>query len=142
MVQTYTPDNPVIELAADQDYSGFFGLEIASRKMMHYPPYADLFLFGFSGLQEQRVRQSARRMLELLRDAAMREYSNLPMVALDPTPAAVVKVAGKYRYKMLVKARNTKPMRDLVRKLMHTLNSEPMTRGVTVYVDINPASML
>ena len=142
VVQTYTPDNPVIELAADQDYSGFFGLEIASRKMMHYPPYADLFLFGFSGLQEQRVRQAARRMLELLRDAAMGEYSNLPMVALDPTPAAVVKVAGKYRYKMLVKARNTKPMRDLVRKLMHTLNSEPMTRGVTVYVDINPASML
>ena len=142
VVQTYTPDNPVIELAADQDYSGFFGLEITSRKMMHYPPYADLFLFGFSGLQEQRVRQAARRMLELLRDAAMGEYSNLPMVALDPTPAAVVKVAGKYRYKMLVKARNTKPMRDLVRKLMHTLNSEPMTRGVTVYVDINPASML
>ena len=142
VVQTYTPDNPVIELAADQDYGGFFNLEIASRKMMHYPPYADLFLFGFSGLQEQRVRQAARRMLELLRDAAMGEYSNLPMVALDPTPAAVVKVAGKYRYKMLVKARNTKPMRDLVRKLMHTLNSEPMTRGVTVYVDINPASML
>lgn len=142
VVQTYTPDNPVIELAAEQDYCGFFNLEITSRKMMHYPPYADLFLFGFSGLQEQRVRQAARRMLELLRDAAMGEYSNLPMVALDPTPAAVVKVAGKYRYKMLVKARNTKPMRDLVRKLMHTLNSEPMTRGVTVYVDINPASML
>ena len=142
VVQTYTPDNPVIELAADQDYCGFFNLEITSRKMMHYPPYADLFLFGFSGLQEQRVRQAARRMLELLRDAAMGDYSNLPMVALDPTPAAVVKVAGKYRYKMLVKARNTKPMRDLVRKLMHTLNSEPMTRGVTVYVDINPASML
>ena len=72
----------------------------------------------------------------------MGEYAHLPMVALDPTPAAVVKVAGKYRYKMLVKARNTKPMRDLVRTLMHTINSEPMTRGVTVYVDINPASML
>ena len=142
VVQTYTPDNPVIELAAEQDYTGFFGLEIASRKMMHYPPYADLFLFGFTGLQEQRVRQASRRMLELLRSAAMGGHSDLPMIALDPTPAAVVKVAGKYRYKMLVKARNTKPMRDLVRELMHTLNSDPAARGVTVYVDINPASML
>lgn len=142
VVQTYTPDNPVIELAAEQDYTGFFGLEIASRKMMHYPPYADLFLFGFTGLQEQRVRQASRRMLELLRAAAMGDHADLPMIALDPTPAAVVKVAGKYRYKMLVKARNTKPMRDLVRELMHTLNSDPMARGVTVYVDINPASML
>lgn len=142
VVQTYTPDNPVIELAAEQDYTGFFGLEIASRKMMHYPPYADLFLFGFTGLQEQRVRQASRRMLELLRSAAMGGHSDLPMIALDPTPAAVVRVAGKYRYKMLVKARNTKPMRDLVRELMHTLNSDPAARGVTVYVDINPASML
>ena len=141
VVQTYTPDNPVIELAAEQNYTDFFGMEIASRKMMHYPPYADLFLFGFTGLQEQRVRQASRRMLELLRAAAM-SHSDLPMIALDPTPAAVVKVAGKYRYKMLVKARNTKPMRDLVRELMHTLNSDPTARGVTVYVDINPASML
>ena len=142
VVQTYTPDNPVIELAAEQDYTGFFSLEIASRKMMHYPPYADLFLFGFTGLQEGRVRQASRRMLELLRSAAMGGHSDLPMIALDPTPAAVVKVAGKYRYKMLVKARNTKPMRDLVRELMHTLYNDPAARGVTVYVDINPASML
>ena len=142
VVQTYTPDNPVIELAADQDYTGFFSLEIASRRMMHYPPYADLFLFGFTGLQEQRVRTAARRMLELLRSAATGEYADLPMIALDPTPAAVVKVAGKYRYKMLVKARNTKAMRDLVRQLMHTLHNDPAARGVTVYVDINPASML
>lgn len=142
VVQTFTPDNPVIELAAEQDYTGFFELEIASRKMMHYPPYADLFLFGFTGLQEQRVRQASRRMLELLRAAATGSHCDLPMIALDPTPAAVVKVAGKYRYKMLVKARNTKSMRDLVRQLMHTLNSDPMARGVSVYVDINPASML
>jgi len=142
VVQTYTPDNPVIELAAEQDYTGFFELEIASRKMMHYPPYADLFLFGFTGLQEQRVRQASRRMLELLRAAATGSHCDLPMIALDPTPAAVVKVAGKYRYKMFVKARNTKSMRDLVRQLMYTLNSDPMARGVSVYVDINPASML
>lgn len=142
VVQTYTPDNPVIELAASQDYGGFFDLEIMSRKMLHYPPYADLFLFGFTGLHEQRVRQASRRMLELLRSAATDTHTDLPMIALDPTPAAVVKVSGKYRYKMLVKARNTKPMRDLVRELVRSLNSDPMARGVTVYVDINPASML
>ena len=110
--------------------------------MMHYPPYADLFMFGFTGLQEQRVRQASRRMLELLRAQATGEHADLPLIALDPTPAAVVRVAGKYRYKMLVTARNTKAMRDMVRQLMHTLHADPAARGVTVYVDINPASML
>ena len=142
VVQTYTPDNPVIELAAQQNYTDFFALENSARRMMRYPPYADLFMFGFSGLQEHKVRQAAQRMLQLLREAAMGDYAGLPIIALDPTPAAVVRVAGKYRYKMLVKARNTKLMRDMVRYLLHTVHSDPAARGVSIYVDINPASML
>lgn len=142
VVQTYTPDNAVIALSAQQNYLGFFELEDFSRKTMHYPPYADLFLFGFSGLQEQKVRLAANKMLQLLRGAVGGEYAGLPVIALDPTPAAVVRVAGKYRYKMLVKARNTKRMRDMVRELLHTLHNDPAVRGVTAYVDINPASML
>ena len=109
---------------------------------MHYPPYADLFLFGFTGLQEQRVRQVAKRMLQLLRTAVTGEFAGLPVIALDPTPASVVRVAGKYRYKMLIKARNTKQTRDMVRSLLHAMHHDPVARGVSVYVDINPASML
>lgn len=142
VVQTYTPDNPVIELAADQNYEGFYQLEIASRHMLHYPPYADLFLFGFSGLQEKRVQQASRRMLELLRRVVTEEYADLPVVALDPTPAAVSRVAGKYRYKLLLKARNTGRMRQMVRQLLHVFSADPCGRGVSVYVDINPAAML
>ena len=142
VVQTYTPDNPVIHLAAEQNYTDYYGMEIIGRRTMRYPPYADLFLFGFSGQQEHRVRQASRRMLDLLRQAATEEYSDLPMIALDPTPAAIVRVAGKYRYKMLVKAKNTKPMRDLVRQLLRTIHNDPAARGVSVFVDINPASML
>ena len=142
VVQTYTPDNPVIELAAQQNYTEFFELENVSRHTMHYPPYADLFLFGFTGLQEQRVRAAANRMLQLLREAVTGDYAGLPIIALDPTPATVVRVAGKYRYKMLVKSRNTKQTRDMIRHLLHAIHNDPAARGVTVYVDINPASML
>lgn len=142
VIQTYTPDHPVIDLAARQDYPAFYGTENLDRLTTHYPPYADLFLFGFTGLQEQKVRQAAQKMLQMLRSAADGAYDGLPLIALDPTPAAVVKVAGKYRYKMLVKGRNTRKMRDMVRELLHTIHSDPTARGVTVYVDINPASML
>ncbi len=142
VVQTYTPDNPVIGLAAEQNYTGYYAMEIAARRMMRYPPYADLFLFGFVGQQESRVREAARRMLQLLREAATGDYADLPLIALDPTPAAVLRVAGKYRYKLLLKARNTARMREMVRHLLHTLHGDPAGRGVTVYVDINPASML
>lgn len=142
VVQTYTPDNPVIELAAQQNYTDFYALENVARRTMHYPPYADLFLFGFTGPQEQKVRQTAKRMLQLLHTAVTGEYAGLPVIALDPTPASVVRVAGKYRYKLLLKARNTKQTRDMVRSLLRAIHTDPTARGVSVYVDINPASML
>ena len=142
VIQTYTPDHPVIDLAAQQDYPTFYSMENTDRLTTQYPPYADLFLFGFTGLQEQKVRLVSHKMLQMLRSAATGEFGDLPLIALDPTPAAVVKVAGKYRYKMLVKGRNTRKMRDLVRQLLHQIHSDPQARGVTVYVDINPASML
>ena len=142
VVQTYTPDNPVIELAVQQNYTDFFALENVARHTMHYPPYADLFMFGFTGMQEQKVRGAANRMLQLLRAAVTGDYAGIPIIALDPTPASVVRVAGKYRYKMLVKARNTKQTRDMIRHLLHTIHNDPIARGVSVYVDINPASML
>jgi primosomal protein N' (replication factor Y) len=142
IIQTYTPDNAIIELSATQDYKSFFDLEIASRRLMHYPPYADLFMFGFTGVSEVAVRRSCRWMLEQLRAVATEEYGDLPMIALDPTPASVLRVAGKYRYKLLVKAKNTARMRELVRHLLHTFHQTPENRQVNVYIDINPAAML
>ena len=142
VIQTYTPENEVIAYAAQQNYPDYYALEEHGRLAMHYPPYADLFMFGFTGLQEQRVRQAANRMMQLLREAATGEYSDLPIIALDATPAAVLRVSGKYRYKMLVKGRNSKRMRDMIRNLLQTVNKDPLTRGVSVYVDINPASVL
>lgn len=142
VIQTYTPDNPVIELASQQDYVHFYELEIAARRMMHYPPYADLFQFGFSGANEMQVRQAARWLLQQLQTVATGEYADLPIIALDPTPASVLRVAGKYRYKLLLKARNTARMRDMVRQVLQLFHASPLCRAVSVYVDINPASML
>lgn len=142
IIQTFTPDNPIIELAAEQNYIGFYELEIASRRMMHYPPYADIFLFGFTGVDEATVRRSCRWMLNELRSAVTEDFGDLPMIALDPTPASVLRVAGKYRYKLLVKAKNTTRMRQLVRQLLHAFYDAPANRQVNVYVDINPAVFL
>ena len=43
MVQTMTPEHPVIKLAARQDYDAFYEMEIAIRELHHCPPFLDLF---------------------------------------------------------------------------------------------------
>ena len=114
-------------------------VEIAARRMMKYPPYTDLCLFGFVGVEEEAVRQGTLRFLQMLRCAATGSYADVPMIVLDPSPAAVARVAGKYRYKMLVKTVNNARMRQMTAELVTAFGRGPENRAVSLFVDINPA---
>ncbi len=46
IIQTTDPDNPVLNLAAAQDYDAFFEQEIAYRKLGLYPPFCGLCVIG------------------------------------------------------------------------------------------------
>ncbi len=142
VIQTYTPDNYVIELASGQDYEGFYGIEVAARRAMKYPPYTDLLMFGFVGVREQDVKSAAHEFLRELRTALMGRYKQLPAIVLDPTPAAVARTAGKYRYKLLVKTVNNTVCRQMVAELLCHVGRQSPYKTVSVFADINPAGML
>ena len=117
-------------------------MEIGARKMMKYPPFADLCLFGFVGQKEELVRSAAVRFLDLLRETVTKDYPALPVIALDPTPASVSKAAGKFRYKILMKTVNTIHMRKMVGDLLCRFQQAPENKAVTLFAAINPAGML
>ncbi len=54
IIQTTDPDNPVLNLAAAQDYDAFFEQEIAYRKLGLYPPFCGLCVVGFAGQRRAR----------------------------------------------------------------------------------------
>ncbi len=142
VIQTFVPENYVIELAAKQDYPAFMETEIAARKMMKYPPYSDLCMFGFVGVMEKAVADAASSFMGMLREKATTAYTDVPLIALDPTPAAVARVSGKYRYKLIVKTKNTARMRAMVGELLAAFAKAPQHKTVTVYADIHPVSLL
>lgn len=143
IIQTTVPSHYVIELSSQQDYPAFYEVEIAARKLMKYPPFADIGMFGFVGTNETAVKTAAVRLLALLRQtAAQPEFERLPLIALDPAPAAVSRVAGKYRYKAIVKLTNTARTRALIAQVLSDFATLPESKGVTVFADINPATIL
>lgn len=109
---------------------------------MKYPPYTDLCLIGFAGVQESQVRDAGGAVFGRSARAGHPGYADVPMIALDPTPAAVARAAGKYRYKLLIKTVNTARLRELVGRLLTEANRKPENKALTVYADINPAGML
>ena len=142
VIQTYTPDNYVIELAAKQDYPAFYETEIEMRRMMKYPPYTDLCQFGFVGARESAVRDSATRFLQELRRTVTERYPDVPVIALDPTPATVSRGSGKYRDKLLIKTAGSTRARQMIAEVLTDFSKQPQQKDVTVFADLNPASMM
>ncbi len=143
VIQTNTPEHYIIAQASAQDYPAFYQVEIAARKQMKYPPFTELCVFGLSGTQEQAVKQAADRLLALLRHTACEpQYEGLPLIVLDPTPAAVLRLSGKYRYKLIVKLNGTARSRRLIGELLEKFGADPANREVAVYADRDPAMIL
>ncbi len=134
-IQTYTPSSPVIHLAATQKYEAFFHDEIADRKLHLYPPFCDLYLIGFLGERLEAVKSAAERFAGAFGALASAEYANLPIRVLGPCEASVLRVAGRYRYRMVIKCRDTVRMRELVHRLLEGFGREKQNRGVSVFAD-------
>lgn len=142
IIQTFTPENPVIRLAAAQDYGTFYRGEIQFRQAMLYPPFADFILVGFVGQNEEQVCRASLFFMDLLRRLAETEYAGLPLRVLDPSPAIITKVSNKYRYKLLVKCRNDRRLREMFSRLLIEFSAERRFAQVTAFLDTNPVSAL
>ena len=140
IVQTLTPENEIIRLAAKQDYDEFFKTEIRLRKALVYPPYCDLCVVGFTGENESAVKIAADNALALIRDYTSDEFRGEKIITLGPMPARVSKVSGKYRYRLIIKCRNTKRFRQMISKLLIVMGTDSRFSSVTTYADINPES--
>jgi len=136
-IQTYTPFNDIIGYAAAQDYETFFDSEIGVRKAMLYPPYAAFCVVGFAGKENGETQRASETFLELLREAVKDLPQKLPLRVMGPSAANVVKVAGKYRYKLIIKCVDNAESRALLRQVLSAYHKQPASRKINTFVDMN-----
>ena len=136
IIQTTDPDNPVLNLAAAQDYDAFFEQEIAYRKLGLYPPFCGLCVIGFAGAKEIETARAAARFAALLGQQAAKQ-PDLPLRVLGPTPGSIEKINDTYRYKLTIKCRNDRRFRDLVRSALELYEQEKLPSKATVAVDLH-----
>lgn len=138
VIQTFTPENPVIDLAARQDYDAFYEDEIALRRAMLYPPFVDLLLLGFVGADKSKTMECAIAFFKKLKLHLDEKMPDFPIRILGPSPALVSKVSNKYRYKIIVKCRSTAPFRAVITELLTDFGGDKAFKDVTVYADADP----
>ncbi len=142
MIQTYEPENPIIELASKQDYQEFYESEIVLRRSMLYPPFTDICVVAFVGMNQEKVRLASEYFSGQLSALASSEYAELPMRVLGPSPAVIAKMAGKYRFRLIIKFKNTHRFREMMSRLLVDFGKQRRFAEVTAYADTDPDTIL
>lgn len=138
VIQTMTPEHPVIQLAAAQDYAAFYEMEIQLRRLRGCPPFADEIMITFHGEAEQTVIESAVRFRQRLeRQLRTEAYRQERVQLLGPAPAPIVRVNNRYRHRLTLNCKNTRPLRELLAYLIREFTRDRKNRGVSAYADVN-----
>ena len=138
MIQTLVPEHQVLNLAARQDYDGFYDLEIRLRQMQNLPPFGDLVTVTFTGQEEPQVLRGAAKFRDSLVLCLKEEpYRQETAVVLGPAPCPVPKINYHYRYQLTLRSPLTKPLRTLLAHLLRQFAKDGANRGVNAYADVN-----
>jgi len=133
ILQTYSPEHPVIRTVQQQDYETFVQAELGHRASLNYPPSGRLILLRFSSLNPVAVQKAAARVAD-----ALQPLQQAGVECLGPAPATILRVARRYRWQILLKwpARAEVHLPDLsdLRSLC------PSTVSLTV--DVDPINLL
>ena len=138
VIQTYTPENEVLQCAAHQDYDRFYRSEIRMRRLHNNPPFADLFTLVVSGADEGRVLRASAVLRDAMKNALQNGlYQNEPIQVVGPAPAPVAKVNNCYRYHVYLVAKNHKTTRAFVEYYIKAFSASGENRGVHIFVNCN-----
>lgn len=98
IIQTFNPDNYVIQLAQRHDYEGFFVQEMGLRKLGAYSPYYYLVRIMGSHPDEQTAAKVMQAVSQQLRVGLAPDT-----VVLGPTPRSIARLKNRYYYQIVVK---------------------------------------
>ena len=131
LLQTWTPDHPVIQAIVSGDREAFYEREIAQRRGAHLPPFGRLAALVVSGLDRGETQGYA---------AALRRTAPADgaIAVLGPAEAPLAIVRGRHRFRLLVRAPRSADLQGFVRAW---LAAAPKPRAsLRVQVDIDPQS--
>ncbi len=126
IIQTYVPENPVLQSAIQKDWATFYAYELIERKTFLFPPFCYLLKLSISRKSSTSAEAAAQ--------AVHQQLSRLKIKARlsRPAPAYYEHTHGLYHWQLVLKATDRK-------ELLKAISSLPS--GGWTY-DLDPADLL
>ena len=132
LLQTYSPQNNVIQALLTGDRPTFMESEIAARQMLSMPPFGRLAALIISGKDELLTLKTAKTLARYAPSIQGVEF-------LGPVSAPIFQLRGKYRYRILVKSPKQVALSRILKEWLKNFKSPS---SVTVRIDIDPYTFL
>ena len=142
ILQTYNPDHFSIVTAKAQDYLAFYDHEIGFRRALSYPPFSRLIQVRISGKEKIKTQVHAGNLGNGCQQLKSRPEFKKKIEVWGPIEAPLSKIAGQYRFQILLKGAGVAVLHRFARRLMAEHSALFGDRGVRVLLDVDPFDML
>jgi len=131
IVQTLSPQAASIAHAAGHDSAGFLAEEVERRRALRYPPFSHLVRVVLKSESEPLLEQAAAKLAATLAETLPGDTDLLG-------PAPMFRVRGKFRRRLLTKARDRDGTVATVRTAVERLAADRSLKDVAIGVDVDP----
>jgi primosomal protein N' (replication factor Y) len=132
LVQTYSPEHPVLQLLTEKmTEKAFFEEELSVRQFLRYPPFGRIARLRFEQKTKQKAFEQSHVVLEGLHKQA------LALEILGPSEAFLEKAKGLYRFDMLIKSSSVFPLHQALYWVQRLCESQKWA----FWVDVDPWSL-
>ena len=134
VLQTYDPENEVINFAKKQDYETFAKRELAQRKVLLYPPYGQIIKLTVIDKNEKKAWELGDEVALFLRNRCEMEKWGRTEI-MGPFPSGVAKVRDLYRINIVVKSMD-------MEKVKNCLSGSRFRTVKNIYFDVDPITAI
>ena len=132
VLQTYSPDNPVLRYAINYDYENFFKQEISIRKATAFPPFTDVVRILISSEDDDRALSATKAIYEELSYIYNEQREKFRFFGCMKAP--LKRLQNKFRYQVLMRINAND--RELIDKVFISVDKYK-NRTVLISMEVN-----
>lgn len=134
-VQTYEPENFIINAAKNNNYEVFINEELKLRKEFAFPPFINIINICLISKNEELVNNTANEKYEELRVLVKDMVKERSLLLYRPIPHSIYKVNDEYRINLFIKASNH-AMQEL-KKILRNVYMDKDIENIRLSININ-----
>ena len=135
IIQTFSPDHPVITETTHHLYLSFYQREAAERKLFIYPPF-------FRMIQLELWHKNAEVCAHAARELAARLTAKIGNRLIGPSVPSIARIRGQYIQQITIKmekdAKTVRKIKELILAERDFLKTIPATKNVRIQIDVDP----